>query len=183
MSNHTQPLLLNKPLLTFCTCVAFLFILSGPHSIYNESEYGWTESLPPCPCENPDFNGVKLNDGWAKDMGNIEKYHKGSTACYRSYPYVRTNVGKSCQQCCYDANGKLITEGSGAGTPDKVSTCSGEKTDGSMRVKSSGLWGHYFKDVRPWSKLGGEECGWKEYNKLWVPNKGNNCESNKVPSD
>jgi hypothetical protein len=94
---------------------------------------------------------------------------------------VKTGEGKSGQQCCYDTNGKLIKDGSGAGTPDKVSTCKGENPDGTMKVRSSGLWGHYFRDVRPWVKLGGENNGWIEYNKIWVPNKGNNCDETKVP--
>ncbi len=156
---------------------------SSTQQLDNQDSSTWHEKLPACPCENPDRDGVKLNDGWAEDKGDIEKYHSGATKCFRSYPYTKTQMGKSGQQCCYDANGKLITGGSGAGTPDKVSTCSGEKKDGAMIIRQSGLWGHYFKDVRPWVKFGGVNGGWKEYNKTWVPNQGNNCKLNIVIKD
>ncbi|MCC6410694.1 MAG: hypothetical protein IT270_03490 [Saprospiraceae bacterium] len=156
------------------------FTCSSPQHLDEKEASAWYEKLPPCPCENPDKNGVLINDGWAADKGEINKYHKGAVYCFRSYPYVKTEAGKSGQPCCYDAEGKLITGGSGAGTPDKISTCSGEKPDGTMLVRESGLWGHYFKDVKPWNNAGGEKDGWKVYNKLWVPNNANNCPENVI---
>lgn len=170
-----------SPRLIFFTFILGVYPVFYPKHLGSEVSSPWYEKLPTCPCENPDLNGVKIGDGWAEDKGNIEKYHKGAVHSYRSYPYVNTDEGKSGQQCCYDINGKLIKEGSGAGTPDKVSTCKGENPDGTMKVRSSGLWGHYFRDVRPWVKLGGENNGWIEYNKIWVPNKGNNCDDSNAP--
>ncbi|RKR85147.1 AMOP domain-containing protein [Mucilaginibacter gracilis] len=136
----------------------------------------WYQKLPACPCRNPDFNGVKLNDGWAKDKGNLAKYHKGATASFRSYPAVKTEEGKSCQQCCYDSKGDLIVSGRAAGTLDKKSACSGEDKNGLMTVRYFGLIGHYFKDVKPWNNLMKKDtAGWKAYNALWIPNNGNHC--------
>lgn len=148
----------------------------NPKSITNAQV--WYENLPACPCENPDKNGVKINDGWAKDKGDIGKYHKGATECFRSYPPIETSEGVSGQQCCYDLSGKLITEGSGAGTPDKESTCNGENSEGMMTMRYKGILVHYTKDVKPWEEFGGVDSGWIKYNQLWKPNNGNNCPFN-----
>lgn len=142
----------------------------------------WYDKLPGCPCKNPDRNGVVLGDGWAKDKANIKKYHKGAAASYRSYPPVKTQEGASCQQCCYDKNGDLITSGRGAGTPDKSSACKGEDNNGAMTIRFFGLIGHYWKDVKPWAKFmkADSTTGWAKYNSLWVPNNTNGCPVNTV---
>ncbi|MDX1911532.1 MAG: hypothetical protein SFV22_08615 [Saprospiraceae bacterium] len=145
-----------------------------------DKESNWLDHLPSCPCESPDKNGVKLNDGWAKDVGNIAKYHKGATESFRSYPPIQTAEGLSGQQCCYDSEGKLITEGSGAGTPDKVSTCDGEDSKGIMTTRYGGVLWHFKKDVKPWESMGGVDSGWVKYNLIWKPNNGNGCPPNKV---
>jgi hypothetical protein len=133
----------------------------------------WYAKLPTCPCRNPDLEGIKLNDGWAKDKGNLSKYHKGATASYRSYPFIKTSAGNSCQQCCYDVNGNLITAGRAVGTPDKTSACSSEDKNGVMKVRFFGLIGHYFRDVRPWQKLMKKDSsGWQSYNISWLPSQG-----------
>lgn len=156
----------------------FVFIVSctSPSTDKNLNQQ-WYELLPDCPCIDPDINGVVLNDGWAKDKGNVSKYHKGAKTSYRSYPPVKTQEGWSGQQCCYDFNGKLIVYEQGAGTPDKSSTCSGETNDGFMRLRYVGIVKHYWKDVLPWLKLmkADKENGWKIYNKEWQPSKGINC--------
>jgi hypothetical protein len=142
----------------------------------------WYSMLPACPCRNPDLNGVKLNDGWAKDKANLKKYHRGAAASYRSYPPVRTPLGYSCQQCCYDRNGDLITSGRGAGTPDKKSACKGEDKNGVMTFRFFGLIGHYWADVRPWERLMRKDSvnGWAVYNASWVPDNSGNCKINVV---
>ncbi len=162
-----------NPIYIVILIVLFTSCNKAPYT--NKAADAWYNQLPACPCMNPDLNGVKLNDGWAQDKADLNKYHKGAKASFRSYPSVATSQGHSCQQCCYDSAGRLITEGSGAGTPDKVSTCRGEDANGKMKVKYFSLLGHYFKDVRPWEQYGGEDSGWKKYNLLWVPNKGKAC--------
>ena len=136
----------------------------------------WFKTLPTCPCFNPDRNQIILADGWAKDKGNLSTYHKGAAECFRSYPYLKTAAGNSCQQCCYNKAGELIKAGPGAGTPDKVSTCAGEDDSGNMKIRFFSLMNHYFKDVQPWKKAGTPENAWKIYNQYWVPNQGN-CDS------
>jgi len=152
---------------------------SGPGNAI-APEQTWYGALPACPCENPDRDGIKPNDGWAKDKGDIATYHTGATECFRSYPPVATREGASGQQCCYDAQGRLITCGSGAGTPDKISTCDGEDENGAMTIRVGGLFGHLNKDVSPWKKMGGQNDAWKSYNLLWPPNNGNRCDTNCV---
>ncbi|MBD0285788.1 MAG: hypothetical protein ICV79_10245 [Flavisolibacter sp.] len=136
----------------------------------------WYQQLPDCPCNNPDRHGVQLGDGWAKDIGHIETFHKGATECFRSYPAIETSAGRSAQQCCYDAEGKLIPCGSGAGTPDKISTCAGEDKNGVMTIQYSALIGHFFMDVLPFKRAGSPTDAWKKYNQEWVPNKGSDCD-------
>lgn len=161
----------------FLISLLFLNACSTAKNNSSSTTDPWYTKLPACPCENPDKNGVVLNDGWARDHTNVDKYHNGAAVSYRSYPYVRTSAGKSGQQCCYDKTGKLITSGSGAGTPDKVATARGEKADGTMKVRFFAVAGHYFRDVRPWAKLGGKDSGWVRYDKLWVPDQGIKCDS------
>lgn len=159
--------------IAYCIVLMILILDSQCQSVQSEGK--WYESLPDCPCRNPDLKGLKIGDGWAVDKGDIGKYHKGATQCFRSYPYTKTSVGKSGQQCCYDKNGLLIKSGSGAGTPDKVSTCDGEGKDGVMTVRAMGVLGHYINDVKPFEKAGTSDNAWKTYNKDWVPNQGKNC--------
>jgi len=79
--------------------------------------------LPSCPCNIPNdpwkvpdkwfWDGACNPTGYFKDLG----WHPGAKGCIRSAdagPYHT----KPLQQCCYDGSGKLITSGSGAGTPD-----------------------------------------------------------------
>ena len=145
-------------------------------------EVVWYTLLPECPCTNPDMTAVQLSDGWARDVGDTDTYHRGATVCYRSYPAIETTEGMSGQQCCYDEHGQLITSGSGAGTPDKVSTCAGEDEHGDMTINYSRVIGHMTKDVIPWNKAGGTNNGWQKYNLDWPPSQGQNCDDNPGPT-
>ena len=78
----------------------------------------WYEKLPDCPCSIPlDKAGQPLSssEGWS-NPGRTR--HEGGTWEIRSIPQ---GLFESGQQCVYDSAGKLINEGSGAGTPDKFS--------------------------------------------------------------
>lgn len=160
--------------------LSFLVLSCQSPETINIGVSTWFDQLPACPCENPDRKGVKTHDGWATDEGNINKFHKGATICFRSYPPIRTNEGMSSQQCCYDEKGRLITNGSGAGTPDKESTCDNEDAKGFMTLRLSGVIGHYNKDVKPWEAFGGVDSGWVNYNLFWIPNNRNKCSGNFV---
>jgi RHS repeat-associated protein len=125
----------------------------------------WTYSLPDCPCKIPaDFSNPNP-DIW-EDPGTgglIHHYHEGAAVCMRS----KGQSGKSCQQCCYDDSGQLITHGPGAGTPDLF--CSG------------GLR-HLDFDVFPW-----DDCAKGGLLPLYwdvrPPNQGNACSCNFLPPD
>jgi len=167
--------------LRFIFVLAFLLATSNAFTQKKDTAV-WYTKLPACPCRNPDFNGVVLGDGWAKDKGDLKKYHRGAAASYRSYPATKTTAGHSCQQCCYDVKGNLITSGRGAGTPDKKSACSGENKNGVMTLRFFGFIGHYWSDVRPWNNLMKKDSltGWIRYNVFWLPNNGSDCKINIV---
>ena len=126
--------------------------------------YEWLKKLPSCPCARD-----SVDTSWGDDPDNVvRKYHKGAEGgCFRSLPIDAGNTKLSAQQCCYDRKGGLITNGSGAGTPDI------DAADG--WPKGADL-GHYLKDVRPF-----KYCGVNVYNQVRQPNKGINCSSNKRP--
>ena len=81
--------------------------------------------IPPCPSTRPVNNDGEENpgDGWCVDWA-FAGMHPGAAACYRSYG--TGTVGG--QQCCYNANGQLITEGPAGGTIDQVGIATGEHT-------------------------------------------------------
>jgi len=134
------------------------------------SRPAWTVGLPACPCRRPNPN--LIDDGWAVDPDqSTKKYHPGATICHRSYPPVKTDVGRSGQQCCYDVAGALIVSGSAAGTPDKATSARGERKNGRVKVRIRGLIAHILKDVRPFKKRG----SWKIYIEDWPPDNANGC--------
>jgi len=59
--------------------------------------------------------GESPGEGWWRVLGPLLGYHPGAAACFRK----NAKKGKAGQQCCYSADGKLITHGPGSGTPDK----------------------------------------------------------------
>ena len=147
----------------FTGCHVFKF-----NDDYQIKDEEWLTQLPNCPCEEP---GDDPNDGWAWDAkADLKTYHVGANHCYRSYPAVKTSQGKSCQQCCYDENGKLIVDGSAAGTPDRESSCKGENDEGIMKPNYTNTLAHAWKDVIPYFRMSMEN-----YHKSWQPNQGDNC--------
>jgi hypothetical protein len=114
----------------------------------------WTEYLPDCPLIAPQ------NDPMWEDasgvVNRIDCFHPRSVSCFRSTEgYLSRYRTEHCQQCCYDAQKRLIPSGQGAGTPDF--RCSKFTIDSD----------HCYFDVMPWTAL-----GWVEYNKFWTPNQG-----------
>ncbi|TRU13594.1 MAG: hypothetical protein EWV60_03855 [Microcystis sp. Msp_OC_L_20101000_S702] len=115
-------------------------------------------------------------------MGN----HPGAKGFYRSVapeeyrPEGRNDLYplRPGQQCTYDENGRLITHGPAAGTPDAYGS---NATDSYFftsigKGKISGL--HRTWDVDTYKKL-----GWREYHKIWKPNNGNSCLFNPSPEN
>jgi hypothetical protein len=97
--------------------------------------------IPPCPKKNP---GGSQGDGWCSEGQN--RLHPGSKECFRE---ITSGGGTSGNQCCYDGNGDLITDGPGAGTPDERSPACGENSRGECRWNVGGVAEHLIWDVIP----------------------------------
>lgn len=146
---------------------------------------GWLKGLPDCPCKvtintyspwytcgfGSSTECVNPNAAvWTEPTEWLWGFHKGAKCCIRSKVPNASNAG---QQCCYDKDGKLITHGEGAGTPDKVSPEHNNWWEG----------GHQDEDVIPASMayaIDGYQFGKfsKMYNQVRPPNKGKNCPKN-----
>jgi len=123
----------------------------------------WWQALPDCPCREAD-----LPASWSGGAAN-QTYHPGAANCYRSPSLTDEEVAAAGlpaelnpgQQCCYDRNGRLITHGAGAGTPDM-------NGPGGLGT----LIGHSYLDVETFNLL-----GWELYTMYWPPNK-DSCPDN-----
>src|SRR5262249_7542987 len=130
----------------------------------------WLKRLPSCPCDigsPPKKPPLFL---WLDVEPADQKYHPGATWCIRSIPGEIYAPG---QQCCYDNQGKLITHGEAAGTPDVVAPYlwgSGTGTPISPIL-------HYWQDVRSFEMC--KSAGMLDiYLKYRPPNNGCNCKEN-----
>jgi len=132
----------------------------------------WLKALPSCPCSltlhctvgnkfealNPD---PKI---WKDPSDKGPGVHTGATWNMRSKP---TSDG-AAQQCSYDANGRLITWGPGAGTADRYSS----------------FFNHVADDYTPamWAiqcdRLRKNESCIRQYLEVRPINNGNNCARN-----
>lgn len=124
----------------------------------------WYDVLPDCPCTASEArnSSIWIEDDLFAKLFILPKYHPGADTGFRSELAYSSIEGTSHgQQCTYDKNGKLITEGPGAGTPDFWSPITNFSE-------------HQTIDVVPWETL-----GWEKYNQHWVPNDGVSCTTNK----
>lgn len=136
----------------------------------------WSDALPACPCTAPDHAGTVANDGWAlEQQDSTWTIHTGYKACYRSYPAVETAAGRSGQQCCYNFADHLITSGGAAGTPLKVSACTGEDAAGVMVLDRALLPAHRTMDLVPFHTAPHGTDGSLSYAREWPPNAGRGC--------
>jgi AMOP domain len=136
---------------------------------------GWQDRLDPCPCTRVEAAAnLRLKE---TTNSHTKHYHPGAAAEYRTtrnlvQPYTpaakpEMPVLMPGQQCTYNANGKLITHGAGAGTPDAYSP---EVTNSWQELFSSNSHTHW--DVNPFKPAG---MTWQEYQKTWISNNGNLC--------
>jgi len=105
-------------------------------------DMAWLKKLPDCPCclikKNGTFELPKRTPWFEpthwKEPERIPfpEFHPGAAVEIRTRKLDGTLSG---QQCCYDAEGRLITGGLAAGTPDRISP-------------SVGRIGHYWEDVK-----------------------------------
>ena len=105
----------------------------------------------------------------------LERYHPGAIKCYRS-PYKNQHG----QQCCYDSDMALITNGPGGGTADK-----GLAALDMFGLLYSAIMSPIFTaphnqlDVYPFLDCGGSS-GWRAYKKYRPISNGRNCRENFV---
>jgi hypothetical protein len=153
---------------------------------------GWQDKLFACPCTEDEIiqqrkinaKSYPLTPSNAAERQLEMSYHPGAKGFYRSAapdeyrPEGRKDLYplRPGQQCTYDENGRLITHGPAAGTPDAYGS---NATDSYFftsigKGKVSGL--HTTWDVDTYKKL-----GWREYHKIWKPNNGNSCLFNPSP--
>jgi RHS repeat-associated protein len=110
----------------------------------------WTSKLPCC----PDTAKEAESQGWDKDQPWESALHPHAAACWRK------RVDLSCQQCCYNGAGELITTGDSAGTPDYYCPGLGVPTDPARN--------HQDWDGQPLA-----DCGLDWYFKAgWAPDRG-----------
>jgi len=148
----------------------------------------WYSGLPDCPCKYSEAQSKgKTTDpaGEWVDCGTADQsFHYGATYEVRWIPDM---AGQPGQQCTYystgNSDGKLITGGIAAGSPDKVSP----RSCGSLTLSSCN---HYVADVLPWGNTtwtlpcGGTNSDIKpcwEYLTNWPANNRLAC-SNKIVS-
>ncbi|REJ45580.1 MAG: hypothetical protein DWQ53_13660 [Microcystis flos-aquae DF17] len=157
---------------------------------------GWQDKLFACPCTEDEIilqriinaKSYPLTPAGLGELAHEEVVgnHPGAKGFYRSVapeeyrPEGRNDLYplRPGQQCTYDENGRLITHGPAAGTPDAYGS---NATDSYFftsigKGKISGL--HRTWDVDTYKKL-----GWREYHKIWKPNNGNSCLFNPSPEN
>ncbi|MBL8812345.1 MAG: hypothetical protein JNM43_19430, partial [Planctomycetaceae bacterium] len=131
--------------------------------------YDWQKQLKPCPCSQADAEEKK--DYFSKDPN--PSFHKGCDICFRGgekndiNPLTPANPG---QQCCYK-DGKLITGGTGAGTPDRFGP------QGPVSVVL-----HFEQDVQP-AIICGKAGMIDEYYKRRSPDPGKDAQGNPCPEN
>ena len=130
------------------------------------ADTSWLATIPDCPDKICVVNGQPkdCNNGqWESIDEADQQYHKGAKWCMRSNTYRGAG-----QQCCYDKDGKLITDGTGAGTPDRYAPA----------VLNGIYLMHYIHDVVPYYYAleldGDEEAGphFLKYLQARPPSKG-----------
>ncbi|KYQ49247.1 Isthmin-1 [Trachymyrmex zeteki] len=137
---------------------------------------GSVADLPACPCLYPNiiFYDNQILDKkqnktyrWrdvSHDKDRLAIYKPGAVYCVQTLASQQSESA-IVQHCCYDENRKLLTRGSGAGTPYIVSP------------EISPLL-HDKIDLLPWRLCKGD---FTRYNEVRIPNNGNDCEIN--PND
>ncbi|AQT67438.1 Cell wall-associated polypeptide CWBP200 [Anaerohalosphaera lusitana] len=130
--------------------------------IEDESDdMNWINDIPHCPTNLPCDGSNPDSDIWEDPKDADQKYHPGADKCIRG-KYEDIESG---QQCCYSEDGNLITDGLGAGTPDRISPVGGIKN-----IK--GVRGHLWEDVRMYKyckKHLGDDWVEEKYNKVRPP--------------
>jgi len=140
----------------------------------------WKDALDGCPCTR---TAAQSHPRFVDATHLLtENYHPGAVWEYRTstdavgtYNSPTLPAGSPTlrpgQQCTYSADGQLITDGPGAGTPDAYAP---EVTWPGQGVVSDNS--HTFWDVAPFDA----GMSWREYHQTWTPNNTNRCLTNLV---
>lgn len=110
----------------------------------------WTSYLPCC----PDRIDEALSHDWEISNDYLDCFHLNAANCIRQKRVAEDGAG---QQCCYHISGELLTDGTGAGTPDYYGPSDNWIVD----------LDHLEYDVAPWTQL-----SLNEYHSVWKPNQG-----------
>ncbi|XP_011866291.1 PREDICTED: uncharacterized protein LOC105561155 [Vollenhovia emeryi] len=134
---------------------------------------GSVADLPACPCLYPN-NIFYENEIWdnkrqkkfrwrdvSHDKDRLTIYKPGAVYCVLTL-LSQENESATVQHCCYDESRKLLTRGSGAGTPYMISP------DISSLL-------HDKIDLLPWRLCNGD---FTRYNEVRIPNNDNKCDIN-----
>ncbi|MBV6440690.1 MAG: hypothetical protein DYG98_12510 [Haliscomenobacteraceae bacterium CHB4] len=142
----------------------------------------WYSRLPACPCTYEEVKKMGKTDcpeGEWKICGDASlRFHYGATYEVRWTP---VSSGKAGQQCTYDSNGKLITSGIAAGSPDMVSpgTCGPFEWLSNLLVNHlCDQSDHCIEDVKPWLKGNEKSIPCWQYLAQWPSNNLNSCDQN-----
>lgn len=131
----------------------------------------WLQALPGCPCSHRGYLYIddRIYDPvhnktfrWHRVNPTFEKLHIYKPYAKLCIRQVFTNRNTAVQQCCYDNYHRLITRGSGAGTPQLVS-------------RDIDFSAHDKVDLLPWRLCGGD---WTRYHNVRPPNNALNCIQN-----
>jgi RHS repeat-associated protein len=152
------------------------------------NDMGWLKGLPNCPCSLKSCDGggyVSPDDSkWELVRAPKQEHHPGAKYDLRS---KESNEAGAGQQCTFDENGNLITEGIGAGTPDRKHWWPGW-AGGYLGIAANWVrdGGHIGHDVTPFefaamidARQGGGNR--ERYLEVRPPNNGNNCPRNRKP--
>ncbi|MEM7656108.1 MAG: hypothetical protein AAF399_08270 [Bacteroidota bacterium] len=115
----------------------------------------WYDRLPDCPCTYEEITDGERTESpagyWSDCEDASQAFHYGATHEVRWIPDAEDGAG---QQCTYDADGRLITSGIAAGSPDLYSPGSCGFIDwvdeGAANSPLCFASAHCVADVRPW---------------------------------
>lgn len=148
----------------------------------------WYASLPDCPCTYAEVQSMGATTSpaghWAACGGASTDFHYGATYEARWLPAGTAQAG---QQCTYGSDGKLITGGIAAGSPDKRSPgyCGfwSWLADYMNTGNTNGIAAydaHNKNDIEPWQSNKTTTVACWEYLRDWPANNGRNCSSKVV---
>lgn len=144
----------------------------------------WYSGLPDCPCNYSEAQSLRETlcpAGRWDDCGSAsERFHYGATHEVRWLPLIS---GQKGQQCNYDVNGKLITGGIAAGSPDLTSpgNCGyGDFVNGIGIFIGCNGNPHCEDDVKPWMSGNATTVPCWQYLRDWPTNNTLACSTNIV---